>query len=271
MTTLYRHHMLVLLLSLGVTSSAWAQSVLVEGDLVRPYNVGAGGRVSGSITLRNPGDEKATVQVYQTDYSFDLNGTEYGKPGQSARSNAAWISYTPHVLTVGPKETTEIQYTVQVPDDPKLAGSYWSMIMVEPDMPPAPPPKAEAGKMVFALRSVVRYGIQIATTIPGTGAADLVLAAGTVVQDGDKRKLQVDIKNTGDILLRPFMWAEIYRADTGELVKKIEGEKGVLYPTCSSRRELDLTFLAAGDYQLLVVADNGDENVFGARYSVQIK
>lgn len=259
------------LLYVCAAGGVWGQTVLIEGSLVRQHSVGPGGKVSGTIMVHNAGTEKSPVRVYQTDYQFDAEQSSYGTPGQLPRSNANWITYTPHIFTIGPGERTEIQYQVTVPDDPKLAGSYWSMIMVEPEMPAAPPPRAEEGKMVMAIRTVCRYGIQVATTVPGTGAADLAFVRSTVLQADGQRRLQVDMRNTGEVLLRPAVWADVYDAQTGELVTKIEAERGTVYPTCTLRRELDLKPLAPGDYQVLVVADNGDDNVFGARYSLQVK
>jgi hypothetical protein len=43
-----------------------------------------------------------------------------------------------------------------------------------------------------------------------------------------------------------------------------------LYPGCTGRFQLDVSELAAGKYESLIVADNGDDNVFGARYSLEI-
>ena len=82
---------------------------------------------------RTPEKTPQEVKVYQTDYLFYADGsTYYGDPGTMPRSNTRWISFTPKQFTVPAGEEVTVRYTIQVPNDARLAGPYWSILMVEP-------------------------------------------------------------------------------------------------------------------------------------------
>jgi len=52
---------------------------------------------------------------------------------------------------------------------------------------------------------------------------------------------------------------------------KIEGGKFRIYPGCSVRHKIDLKDVPKGRYKALIVADNGDENIFGSRWNLEIE
>jgi hypothetical protein len=141
------------------------------------------------------------------------------------------------------------------------------MIMVEPISPP--PAAAEKGKPQVSLRTVLRYAVQIVTNIGDTGKRDLKFIDRKVVVDGASRTLQLDLENTGERALSPTLWCELYDK-TGVSAGRFQGRRQRLYPGCSGRFRIDLTKVPAGSYTAVVVADNGDEYVFGARYALDI-
>jgi len=250
----------------------WAQTVQVEGSLSRTLTLDAGGHAEGSIALRNVDAQVGNVRAYQTDYRFDATGNAwYDAPGTQPRSNANWISVTPRVLSVAPGEQAAISYVVQVPKDETLSGTYWSVIMVEPDSAPAAPLDANGKRIAVGIRTVFRYAIQISVQIGRTGKADLQFADKRLVRQEGKCLLQIEVNNTGEQALQPTVWSEFYAAEGGKLAKRVESQRLRLYPGCAGRFQLDLTDLPAGQYESLIVADNDDENVFGARYSLEIQ
>jgi len=262
--------MLCLGLMLCLTTAAVAQGVSVLSDLTQSMTLGPGGTVEGRILLQNRSPKASEVRVYQTDYLFRASGdTSYGDPGTVQRSNAAWLTLTPRQLTVPAGETALIYYTVTVPQDQALSGTYWSMVMVEP-VAPALLPDPDKTKPQVALRTILRYGIQMVTNIQDTGARELRFADKRLVVEEAARFLQIDVENTGQCWLSPLLWAELYDK-AGASVGRFEARRQRLYPGCSGRFRIDLSRVPAGTYSAVVVADNGDEYVFGARYALDIK
>jgi hypothetical protein len=261
----------VLLLGLLILCAplAHAQGISVIGNLTRESNLQPGGTTSGSLLIHNQTDHPQAVSVYQKDYLFHADGrTEYGDPGSVARSNATWITFAPHQFTLAAGASQPVNYTVQVPANPSLQGTYWSVLMVEPqgDAPPA----QTAGPAAISVRQVWRYAVQMITQLGATGTCDLKFNNRALVRDAQKHcHLQFDLENGGERSLSPSVWVEVFAADAHSL-GRISGRRIRLYPGCSARVDLDLGTLAPATYHALVVADNGDENVFGAQYELDV-
>jgi hypothetical protein len=261
--------------------------ISVVGELTREESVQPGEKFEGTIKLQNTGETTRQVNVYQTDYVFHADGSNvYGEPGSAVRSNADWLSVSPKRLTIPPNEMALVHYSGQVPavrklasilndfqleESPDLVGTYWSMIMIEPAPETGPENlEDEVGRVKFGIQTKVRYGIQIVTNVGDTGTPKIkFLDKGLTKQEG-KTFLQLDIENTGERWLSPTVWVELYNSD-GAQIGRFEGGKKRIYPDCSVRHRAELKDVPAGEYKALVVVDNGDQYVFGAKYDLEIE
>ena len=246
--------------------------VMVTSGLTQEEICEVGETYKGVITLSNTSSEPQEVKIYQTDYLFFCDGRNiYGEPGEFHRSNANWITLTPPILTVPPNGMSTVSYTVDVPDDENLVGTYWSMLMVEP-LSEAPPEevKAEEEEIKIGIRTVIRYGIQIVTNIGDSGKRELEILDRQLTREGEDYLLSLDLENTGEHWLRPEVRAEIYDEE-GRLLGKKEGGKYRIYPGTSVRATLNLGALSKGKYKVLVVIDNGDQYIWGAQYSLNLQ
>ena len=126
--------MFLLLSVLAAPSHAAEFSVI--GSLVREHHVDPGARAEGTITVRNDGDTTARLVVSLRDFHFDADGTnDYADPMSLPRSNAGWVRFSPSQITLEPDESEQVHFRVEVPPDETLAGTYWSLLMVEPAVP----------------------------------------------------------------------------------------------------------------------------------------
>ncbi len=250
----------------GATGAA----IVVLGALSQEKTVEVGKTYQGAIRVRNPGDTPQTVRIYQTDYRFFSDGRNlYGEPGKDPRSNANWITLSPTLLTIPPKEEVAVNYRIAVPADKSLRGTYWSMIMVEGTGDAGSVPLAAvSGKARIAVRQVIRYGVQVVTDIGDTGTRNLKLNARLVRADG-KRLLQVDVANTGERWLRPSLWAQLFD-EKGKFIGKFAGASARVYPGTSIRKSIDLSSVSVGTYKALVVADAHEDSVYGATYTLKL-
>lgn len=276
----------VLLLVVATADLSFA-AVSVIGELTREESVQPGEKFEGTIKLQNTGETTCQVNVYQTDYLFYSDGSNvYGDAGSTARSNAGWLSVSPKRLTIPPNEVALVHYSGEVPEvkqlasvfsdlqiiqSPDLTGTYWSMVMIEP-MPEAGPETAEdeAGRVKFGIQTKVRYGIQIVTHIGDTGTPKIKFLDKRLIDQEDQTILQLDIENTGERWLSPKVWVELYDQE-GTQLGRFEGDKKRIYPQCSVRHRVDLSDVPQGRYKALVVVDNGDQYVFGAKYDLGIE
>lgn len=260
---------LIPLLLLAALPRAFA-GVSVVGDLTQERTSARGQSYTGVIVLQNSGDEDLEVDMYQTDYLFYADGrNEYGEPGGTPRSNASWISFSPRHLSMPARQKAEVSYTVQVPDDASLTGSYWSLLMVE-GLPKPAPEALKSGEPTFTLKTVIRYAIQLITNVGETGTRLLKFSATRLLRDGGNRSLQIDVENAGERWLHPVFWVELYDAK-GAMAGRIEADGQRVFPGTSVRFRFDLSALGAGSYKCLAVADCGGDDLFGASYTLQLE
>lgn len=249
-----------------------AEAGVIVDDLTYEGIANAGETYRGTIFIRNTGSEPVEAKAYQTDYLFFFDGRSiYGEPGKDPRSNADWITFSPKQLTVPPRGKSEINYTVRVPDDEALSGTYWSMFMVEgiaKDSPEADTSKKD--EISYGIRQVMRFGIQIVTHIGHTGVRNLRFLKTQLLKEEEGRILQVDLENIGERWLRPFLWVELYDEKGGN-IGRFEGRKRRIYPGTSVRYRVDLSQAPEGKYKALVVADGGGDDVFGATYTLVVR
>jgi len=253
-----------LVLLLFTTSSAQA-AIVVVGPLAYEHELQPGRSVEGTLEVRNPEDQPQEVKFYQTDYRFFADGsTEYGEPGRLPRSNARWITIQPKQAVIPPGERLIVRYTIRVPDDPTLKGTYWSLLMVEPVPAGSPESSTPDPKQTkLAVREVMRYAVQIAAHIGSTGRRELKFVQFRLLEEGGRRRLAVDVENTGERMLNWFFWTDIYDSG-GKYLGKFEGGDRRLYPGTAARFKAELPGLEKSSYKALIVVDCGGDDVFGA-------
>lgn len=248
-----------------------AVSLNIAGDLSHVYTLDPGGRVKARITIENQGDEEGEVKVYLQDYLHYADGRNlFQKPGTIHRSNASWIQVSPNQASIPPKGTLTVEYALSVPAEPSLKGTYWSLIVVEPVPKALLSPKAPEDEVNMNVITVTRFALQVITTLGRTGTASLRFSDRRLVREEKRRLLELDLENSGERLLSPHVWAELFN-DQGQPAGQFDGSRARIYPGGSFRFQLDLSALAPGAYKAVVVADNGDENVFGANYTLELK
>lgn len=246
--------------------------VSVTSGLTYEKTAAAGETYQGTIQLRNPGDTPQEVKVYQTDYLFFSDGTNiYGDPGTDPRSNADWVTFSPQRFFIPPKGSSQVHYTIKVPDNEALAGTFWSMMMIEAISSASPEAlKKEKDKITFGISQVIRYGAQMITHIGDSGDRKIKFLNTSLLKDHQQRIFRIDLENTGERLLRASLWVDLYDQN-GLSVGKFEGGKMGIYPTTSGRFGIDVSQVPPGEYKTLVVADCGDDDLFGATYNLKFE
>ena len=248
--------------------SVAVSKIAVIGGLTQERIASRGEVYEGTIILQNMGDEPQAVRLYQTDYRYFADGTvDYGNPGQNPRSNASWINYSPRQLTLVAGERATINYIVTVPDDLTIVGTYWSLMMVEP-VPEIVPEELEKG--LVGIREVTRYGIQMRTHINDTGIKELTFLNSKLFAEDSSRVFQIDLENTGERRLDVLLWVDLYDLQ-GNHMGKFEADNFSFYPTTSVRKQIDLSDVPVGMYKALIIADGGEDALFGANYTFKIE
>jgi hypothetical protein len=253
--------LLSIFIVLSLSSNA---SVEVLGSLKHLHNGKPGDVIKGEIRIQNNDNTDQEVKIYQTDLLYNLQeNTFYDEPGSHNRSNAKWIQFSPKSVILKAKEVRIIQYEITLPKADTLKGTYWSVLMVEGVVPIDPNQKGD-----LSIRTVTRYAIQIITELANKGKGSLKFLEPTLVKEGNKLFLAIDLVNNGDHYIAPDVSIELFD-EKGTSVKVITAPKTGLFPTTSSRFRIDLEGIPSGKtYQAMIVAAGLENDVFGLEYKL---
>jgi hypothetical protein len=266
----------LLVLAGGFAAPAGAQ-ISVRSRLSDDRDVQPGSAYEGTVLVKNESTDPREVKLYLNDYLFfyDLQ-SHFDAAGSHARSNADWVTFGPDHLTLAPGEGREIGYVVQVPAQVGSAppsGSYWSVLMIEEVAAGSPESTLSSAEDVpqLGVRQVTRYGVQLATHIAGTGEPDVAFIGVDLYEDEEgARILQTNVENTGDVMVQPVVWVELYD-EMGTILARYEGTRNRMYPGTSVPQYTDVSGLGPGIYEALIVVDTGGDYIFGAQYTVELK
>lgn len=246
--------------------------ISIIGELTHEYSIKPAYKTKGKIVIRNKSlDEKVTVRISPRDYSFNSDGeTFYMKPDSLERSCTGWLNLDSSLVHIPPDSIATVNYTFTVPDDEKLFGTYWCIIIVEPVSTEIKPDINIEEDINVAIQEIVRFGVQIVASISNTGKKEIeFLSAGLMKDENEDVILSVDLLNTGEQWLRADVWVDLY-SDDGSVVGRFTGMKKRLFPETSIRQHIKLGVLEPGKYIALIVADDGYEYIVGAEYKLKI-
>ena len=243
-------------------------SVVVLNGLTHQIEGQEGNTYRGVIEMQNTATTRQTVKVYLNDYGYKSKGEiYYTEPGGNGRTNAHWIDLNATFIELEPSEKYDLYYEVTIPKGLDLNGAYWSVIMVEPvnDL------KANDSKQGVNVTNVVRYAIQVVTTVKrDKSAAALEFLKAQVKNENGTQFLEVDIENKGDLYHIVGVTIEFYDAQDGEEVGVLKSELLSLLPNNSKRFLIDISTIPSGSYKAVVLADCQDENIFGLNIDLTI-
>jgi hypothetical protein len=257
------------LTSLLVPLAAPAQ-IAVVGSTVEERVAAPGDSYVGTIVVRNLTTQDQTVRIYQTDYYFFADGTShFDDPGTKPKSNARWITPTVRSLLIPPMSEMTVSYSVKVPASDSLVGTYWSAVMVEGA--PTEAGRPSGGRPQVGVGAVMRYAVQVATHIKGSGSRKVEFANSKFLTDTTTgtQSFEVEVRNAGERAYRPALWIEVYD-EQGALKANARQERGLLYPGTSLKQVFQLGKLAPGTYRAVVFADSGEDSVFASQFTLKL-
>jgi hypothetical protein len=244
--------------------------VSINGPLTLEQTAKPGENYKGDIVLLNNDETPQEAKVYLTDYFFSADDKVfYEDPGTRPRSNSAWLTYTPKRLTIPPKGSASISYSVKVPDSKDLLGTYWCVMMVEGIASESAESSKAPKTPTVSVSQVIRYALQVITHIGDSGKRNLKFTNSKLALDKDKKTLLIDVENTGDYMLRAYISVELYD-QKGTLAGKYTGDAFRLFPGTSKKFKTDLSAAPKGKYKAIVIADCGSSNVYGVNISLTL-
>jgi len=233
-------------------------NVVVLNGLTHVHESESGQVISGVIKLKNTKDTQQRVVVYFNDL-FQKCGekTMLTATLSHERSINKWFSTEVNEYVLQPKEEYELLYTISVPNDNTLSGSFWGVLMVEIEEPI----KEDELEYSVKLESKVRYGIQIITDINDKTESELDFYNVKIEkEEGIAKSITLEVENLGVFYVEPTIVLEIFNEE-GAQAKKLEVKFKKIYPGNCKVFSLDISDLPKGTFSGVMVADYG-ENMY---------
>ena len=274
--------------------------ISLENGLHHERTALPGNSYRGKIILENETAFTQEISFYKRDYRSYADGrVDYGPPGKSSRSNADWIQLETDRLILPAGERMSVKYRVEVPDHPeegekKLTGTYWSLVMVEGKKLRENSKEKEAeGKAEITVKSRIRWGVDLVTNIGDSGKRKLELLGVETIERGEAEVLRVKLKNTGQRVLKPQIWVELYRSGdqdstekNGKLLGRFGGKRRLVYPGNSISQQIPIgleperksstssqqtpnTDKLGGNYRAILIFDCGGSYIWGAQANLE--
>lgn len=244
-------------------------SIVILNGLTHNYKVENGQVYKGKIAIENTGSKPQSVKIFLQDFSYQANGTiSYTNPHTNETTNTDWIKLNTNYITLKGKEKTEVYYEITVPNQLPKAGSYWSVIIVEPveDIKPSD------SKQGVNITSIVRYAIQVITDYDSEKVKpDLKFESVKIEKEEGKQVVKIAIANKGDIYCKPTASIEIYNRKTGQKMGVFSSQAMGLLPRTSKLYPIDIGKIPPDQYNAVIIATDEDENAFALNVELEVK
>ena len=245
---------------------------VVNSSLLHEYKVSRGDSVQGKVQLRNNGSAAERVRINKKDIVFSKFGEANYKTLEekaNPRSNAAWITFnTANDKNLSAQENYEFEYTINIPNDPNIKGSFWSTLMIEPQTA-LDINNTNIDKKEITVVTKARYAIMLVTTITD-GSVDISVMEHKIKTVDDKKLLEIDIKNNGESIYRMKSELQLYNSN-GEYIFNKQLNSKAVYPESTNSILFDISEVKKGTYNALIMFEGDDESLQGVQYDIVIE
>ncbi len=249
---------------LSLFLNLWITLCMAQGISVSPSRIffkgEPGQTVSQTITLNNATSTEFNFVANLKDWDRDsLGNKRYYPAGQRKQSNAAWLSLSENSTHLAPGETKLLNLTMTIPpagQTSRLTNSMLFLTQVKEQQK-----GLQNGLNVNVLLEV---GIQVYHTPAGLDAGNLEFMAfedrGIVSEptSHNVRRMQVKIKNTGQINKDGYLRFELTNTATGEEVP-VKATAIAILPEAEQWIQVDLPAELKGPYLAVAILDAGSQ------------
>lgn len=266
---------LIIVLSFLV-SAGFGQSASVSPSRLY-YKVAPGGYKSQTIKITNNGKKAETFKVEFADFTSAGNKgkTQISKSDTiNNRGCSKWLSASPSFLEVAPGESKDVEILLQLPNTPEASNARWAVAVVKLT-------KENKGQMAkgsdvvgMQILQTFQFVIHIFQTPPTVVYKEASISAfyRDSLSTDSVKKLVMEVKNTGEMIIDCAPYVELVNLTTGEKVT-IKNKGFTVLPGGSRQINFKLpATLKKGDYDVLGVVDYGsDTDIAGAELKLKIK
>jgi hypothetical protein len=198
-----------------------------------------------SVELFNAGKNDVKVLTYAADiYSLVNGGFGVELSDEPASGTTTWLDYKTQTFDLPHGEGRIESFTVEVPKD-TAPGEYITSLVIQTA-------EAVKGEGDLTVDQILRQAIAVAITVPGEEHPALEIGAVTYKDNPLIDSLLIEVRNTGNLHLKPEGTVQIVDA-TGATVLDVNVGMDSVYAGTTTMLELGLTqSFPVGDYRAVV-------------------
>ncbi|RIA08550.1 hypothetical protein OE09_0365 [Flavobacteriaceae bacterium MAR_2010_72] len=242
-------------------------NVVIINGLTHSFSGVSGQTFQGQIMLANTSnvDQRVTFDLSEAIYTC-ADGRVFTKETMHENSSTNWFESSTMDKVLAPKEKYIYKYSITIPNDATLNGSYWTTLMVNVDKP-----IREEVVSSIGLDTKIRYAIRLLTDVNVKEEVDIDFEGVNLSINSVNRKRQLEIKVLNQSIFIENVKLSLEIFDTyGNLLLDTETKRAKVFPEVCRDFIIDVSKLPQGTYQCVVMADSRDEYV-GTNMSLTIE
>lgn len=255
------------LITLFLIISKTYSSVIIVNGLTHSYSGVSGDVISGEVVLINSSDEDQRVTFELNDMIFSCTENRiFTSETTHSQSSIDWFNAELMDKTLRPKEKYIYRFTITIPKDQNLKGSFWSTLMVNIEKPI----KEEALNARVGLDTKIRYSVALLTDVNLHDEVNIDFQSIDLneITNSGKNELYVKINNEGIFIEGIKLTLEVYN-DDGDKIFESETDRNMAFPGFCRDYKVNLSSLAIGEYECVLIAESRDEFI-GANITITL-
>ncbi|MDT0643955.1 hypothetical protein RM553_14045 [Zunongwangia sp. F363] len=242
-------------------------SVVILNGLTHTYSGRPGDYIQGELVLMNTTDREQRITFRLNDVLFSCGTTRvFSENTSHDQSSKTWFEGSLMDKVLLPREKYIYKYSIHIPKNSTLKGSFWSALMIEVEKPV----KEERLTANIDLNTKIRYAVGLITNVNQFSEISLDFENIEMVRDTLKNNmLEINLFNASRFVEGVRLSLEVYDAK-GEKVLEKNSERPMVFPNMCKEFVLDINDLEKGDYECILIADSRKEFV-GTNLSLSIQ
>ncbi|NKI25208.1 hypothetical protein HCG49_01365 [Arenibacter sp. 6A1] len=242
-------------------------NITILNGLTHTYTGRSGQVISGEVILINGSSEEERVTFELNDAIFYCDAPRiFTNEETHPKSSNDWFKAELMDLVLNPKEKYVYRFTITIPNDQQLRGSYWTVLMVNAEKPI----KEETLTDNIGLNTKMRYAVGLLTHVNDFDAVNLEFNDMQLGKKTENTNANMDIKlqNHSLFIEEVLLSLEVYDKNG---VKVYEGKstRKKIFPGACASFNLDISTVPEGDYECVLIADAREEYI-GTNISLQL-
>ncbi|QWX84014.1 hypothetical protein H0I23_16445 [Cellulophaga sp. HaHaR_3_176] len=241
-------------------------NVSVVNGLTHVYSGASGDLITGEVILINYSSVEQRVKFKIGEAIYSCNESRiFSFDKTHEYSSSAWINSNVNERVLAPKEQYVLKFTIQIPKDEVLRGSFWSVLMVSVDNPI----KEEMFKNEIGLNTKIQYAVGLITNV--NTVDDVNIDFNEVKSNkalNDSKDLKISMKNNGLFSEAVTLTLEVYNQQ-GTKIKEYKSRRLLVFPSLCRDYQINISDLPKGEYECVLLAD-ARESFIGTNVKLNI-